>query len=91
MGLIDRDAYVPRALAAHLTGLAADTIGKWHARGWLAPDPDSPGHTVRRRLTVKRRADGNLLYRVGDILDADRDTKANPNSRRRPREMATAA
>ncbi|MBQ1047879.1 hypothetical protein KBX50_05320 [Micromonospora sp. C51] len=73
---INRDAYLTRAQAAFVTRVTADAIGKWHARGWLNADGE------RQRLAVKRLANGNVLYRLGDILDAERDTAMNPNSRR---------
>lgn len=76
MRRIDPDAHVTRAQASQLTGVTADAIGKWHARGWLAPDG------TRQRLGTKRLANGNLLYRVGDILRAESDTEANSNCRR---------
>lgn len=73
---INRDAYITRAQAAMVTAVSADSIGKWRARGWL----NAAGE--RQYLRTKRLANGNLLYRLGDILDAERDTAHNPNSRR---------
>ncbi|MFG3710906.1 hypothetical protein [Micromonospora sp. NPDC047730] len=73
---INRDAFVTRAQAAMVTAVSPDSIGKWRARGWL----NDAGE--RQFLTTKRLANGNLLYRLGDILDAERDTAHNPNSRR---------
>lgn len=73
---MNRDAYLTRGQAAKVTAVSPDVIGKWHARGWI----DSTGQ--RRRLTVRRRPDGNLEYRLRDILDAERDTRKNPNCRR---------
>jgi hypothetical protein len=73
------DAYVSRSQAAMVTGVRPDTIGKWLARGWK----DLSGQ--RRTLTTKPDQDGrSLLYRLGDILDAERDTRLNPRARRRP-------
>ncbi|MFI7608803.1 hypothetical protein ACIBTV_27335 [Micromonospora sp. NPDC049366] len=80
---INRDAYLTRAQAAIVTRVSADAIGKWHARGWLNADG------ARQHLTVKRLPNGNLLYRLGDILDAERDTARNPNSRRGSKRSAT--
>lgn len=59
-----------------LTGVSADSIGKWHARGWRGPDGE------QRTLTTKPGKGRTLKYRLGDILDAERDTRSNPNSRR---------
>ncbi|GAA3751056.1 hypothetical protein [Micromonospora maritima] len=73
---INRDAYITRAQAQMVTAVSADSIGKWRARGWLNADGE------RQYLRTKRLANGNLLYRLGDILDAERDTALNPNSRR---------
>lgn len=73
---IDRDAYITRAQAAVVTTVSPDSIGKWRARGWL----NAAGE--RQFLRTKRLAGGNLLYRLGDLIDAERDTALNPNSRR---------
>ena len=73
---MNRDAWITRGQAALLTQVTPDTIGKWHARGWL----DAEGR--RRHLTVRSKRNGQLEYRLGDILDAERDTRNNPNSRR---------
>lgn len=82
---MDLDAYVTRAQAAMVTGVRADTIGKWHARGWT--DPRGERHTLSTRP-----ADGRtLLFRLGDILTAERDTRLNPRARRRTLPPALAA
>lgn len=85
---INPDAYVSRAMAAQLTRVSADAIGKWHARGWLTPTADGP---QRSHLRTKRLANGNLLYRVGDILQAEADTDASGNSRRGIKRRTAAA
>jgi hypothetical protein len=72
------DAYVSRAQAAMVTGVRPDTIGKWLARGWV--DPDGERHT----LTTRPAGSRGLLYRLGDILAAERDTRLNPRARRQP-------
>lgn len=82
VAVINPDAWLTRAQAAQYAGVSTNTIGKWHAQGWLAPD-GAEGR-VRRHLTVKRRRDGNLLYRLGDVVDAERDTRNNTNSPRNP-------
>lgn len=71
-----------------MTGRKASTISNWQARGWVTADGE------RRHLKVRRRADGKLRYRLGDLLDAERDTSANPKSRgagQRAVAMAAAA
>lgn len=74
------DVYVTRAQAAMVTGVRPDTIGKWLARGWLGTDGQ------RHNLTT--RPDGRtLLFRLGDLLAAERDTRLNPRARRRPPPM----
>jgi len=71
------DAYVTRGQAAMVTGVRPDTIGKWLARGWV--DPAGERHTL-----TTRPGDGRvLLFRLGDILAAERDTRLNPRARRR--------
>lgn len=72
------DAYVTRAQAAMVTGVRPDTIGKWIARGWKSPDGER--HQVDTRAGEGR----TKLYRLGDILDAERDTRLNPRARRTP-------
>lgn len=71
------DAYVTRSQAAMVTGVRADTIGKWHARGWT--DPQGERHTLRTKPGYGRA----LLFRLGDILTAEHDTRLNPRARRR--------
>lgn len=70
------DAYVTRTQASMVTGVSRDSIGKWRARGWLDEDGE------RRFLRTKPGKGDTLRYRLGDILDAERDTRNNPNSRR---------
>jgi hypothetical protein len=71
------DAYVTRAQAAMVTGVRPDTIGKWLARGWV--DPAGARHSLSTRRITGR----SLLFRLGDILAAERDTRLNPRARRR--------
>lgn len=72
------DAMVTRAQAAMVTLVRPDTIGKWQARGWTSPTGE------RRFLTTQLSPDGRTLrYRLGDILEAERDTRLNPRARRR--------
>ncbi|MGC4886678.1 hypothetical protein [Micromonospora sp. DT227] len=73
---MNRDAFLTRAQAAKVVGMRESTIGNWRARGWMSPEGE------RRHLTVRRRKDGTLGYRLGDVLDAERDTRNNPKSRR---------
>jgi hypothetical protein len=74
---VNLDAYVTRAQAAMVTGVRPDTIGKWLARGWVDPDGD------RHALTTRPGEGRGLLFRLGDILTAERDTRLNPRARRR--------
>lgn len=78
---MNRDAFLTRAQAATVTRVSADVIGKWHARGWV----NAAGE--RQRITVKPGRGRTLLYRLGDILDAERDTRMKPNSRRGSRRV----
>lgn len=79
------DAYVTRSQASLLTGVRPDTIGKWHARGWVRPDGE------RRTLSTKDGPGRTLLFRLGDILEAEHDTRLNPRARRRTLPPALAA
>lgn len=81
----DPDAWVTRGQAAEYLNLRADTIGKWHDRGWV-----DPATGERRHLRTKRLPGGRLRYRLGDILDAERATRNHVNSSRNPRRGAWA-
>lgn len=70
------DAYVTRTQAAMVTLVKPDTIKKWRARGWKTPTGE------HRELTVRPGPGRTLLFRLGDILDAERDTRLNPRARR---------
>lgn len=78
------DAYVTRAQAAVVTGVRPDTIGKWLTRGWYGPDGK------RRTLRTRPGPGRTLLFRLGDLLEAERDTRQNPNSRRRSSPLVAA-
>lgn len=82
---MDLDAYISRAQAAMVTGARPDTIGKWHARGWTTPDGE------HRELRTRPGPGRTLLFRLGDILEADRDTRLNPRARRRTLPQALVA
>jgi hypothetical protein len=84
MRKMNQDAYITRAQAAMLTTVSADSIGKWHARGWRSSDGEL------RHLRTRPKNGRVLLYRLGDILDAERDTRNNPNSRRPTSELVAA-
>lgn len=84
MRKMNQDAYITRAQAAMLTGVSADSIGKWHARGWRS------GEGELRHLRTRPKNGRVLLYRLGDILDAERETRNNPNSRRPMPELIAA-
>mgnify|MGYP001612222384 CR=1 FL=1 len=62
------NAWVSRAEAAFIAGVSAGTVGKWRARGWV----DQAG--LRRSLQVRQVAGGRMRYRLGDVLEAERDT-----------------
>ena len=73
------DAYLTRAQALMVTGaigVSPDTIKKWRARGWLDPAGK------RRQLGTKPGGGATLLYRLGDLLEAERDTRMSGQSRR---------
>jgi len=86
---IDEDVGVTRAMAAeYLTeaGVTPHMISVWGKRGWVTPNGQ------RRHLTVVGTTPrGQMLFRYGDILDAEGDTRSNPNSSRSAvRRMAAA-
>ncbi|GGM27006.1 hypothetical protein GCM10011608_09770 [Micromonospora sonchi] len=73
---MNRDAYVPRRVAAAAVGVTTTTFNHWQERGWVTPDGQ------RRTLTTRpnKRRRGHLEYLLGDVLDAARDTKLNPRN-----------
>jgi len=76
-GPVDDEAGVTAAFAAGQLGIKPNLVSNWARRGWLT------GAGVRRYVTVKPgKFEGQTLYRFGDILDAEGDTAANPNSYR---------
>ena len=79
------NAYITRAQAAMLTGVSADSIGKWHARGWRSREGEL------RHLRTRPGSGRTLLYRLGDVIDAERETRNNPNSRRPLPQLLMAA
>jgi hypothetical protein len=85
MRSMNPDAYITRAQAATITGVSADAIGKWHARGWRSTEGEL------RHLRTRPGSGRTLLYRLGDIIDAERETRHNPNSRRPVPDLLVAA
>ncbi|WP_341719955.1 hypothetical protein QQG74_09715 [Micromonospora sp. FIMYZ51] len=84
---MNRSAYVTRAHAAAAAGVAPRTLEGWRRRGWETTDGE------RRELTTRpsRSHAGHVEYLLGDVLDAARDTKANPrNPGRQTRILVTA-
>lgn len=74
---IDPDRGLTRAQAAHLAGVEPATVSMWALRGWR-----TSGGVERRLTVVGKDSRGGRLYRCGDVLDAERDTRHHPNSRR---------
>jgi len=79
------DAYLSLSDAAEVAGVNPSTLEGWRRRGWIGPDPscaDEGGSAplVRRHLTFRRSKGRAFAYRLGDVLDAARDTAANPRS-----------
>lgn len=85
MRQMNLDAYITRAQAALLTSVSADSIGKWHARGWRNGDGEL------RHLRTRPGTGKTLLYRVGDVIDAERETRESPNCRRPAPPLLVAA
>lgn len=72
------EAGLTRDQAAQVLGVTPASVSMWALRGWR------DRHGTRRQLTVVGRGPrGARLYRLGDLLDAERDTRVSPNSRRR--------
>lgn len=66
------DARLQLADAANVAGVPVGTLRNWRYRGWT----DRTGQ--RRHLDVN-----NQGYRLGDVLQAERDTRRSPSSHRR--------
>lgn len=72
------EAGLTREQAAEVLGVTPASISMWALRGWRTATG------TRRTLTVVGRGPRNArLFRLGDLLDAERDTRSNPNSHRR--------
>jgi hypothetical protein len=66
---VDMDALLPANLAALRAGVSRQLFNYWRASGKIQPvDTDQRGRP---------------LYRHGDILTVERDTRRSPNSHRR--------
>lgn len=70
------DAFVPLRVAAMAAGVNPTAVKFWRLRGWY--DPAGEHHD----LTVEPDGRGGYRYRLGDVLQAEADTAAHPNSRR---------
>lgn len=70
------DAYLTRAQAVMFTGVPSSTIAHWRARGWLTPEGE------RRHLRTRAGERSWLEYHLGDLVDAERDTRSSRNSPR---------
>ena len=72
------EAGLSREQAARMLGVTPATVSMWALRGWRDV------HGARRTLAVIGRGRRKeRLYRLGDLLEAERDTRQSPNSRRR--------
>jgi hypothetical protein len=67
---VNFDAELTRDQAARKLNVTLAVIDAWLARGWLDKDGE------RRRLTT-RKVYRTRFIRFGDLLAADRDTRAN--------------
>lgn len=69
---MNRDVFLSRSEAATVAGVKPRTLEGWRNRGWKTPDGE------RRELSTRPGERGHLRYRLGDVLDAARDTAVNP-------------
>ena len=74
--IVDLDAFLPLRVAAMAAGVSTTSVKFWRLRGWTDPDGE------HRDLTVQPDGKGGYRYRLGDVLQAEADTAAHPNSRR---------
>lgn len=80
------EAGLTRAQAAQMLGVSRATVSMWALSGWVGADGTKRGLTIVGQGPRRAR-----LYRLGDLLDAERDTRTNPNSRRGPSALLLAA
>ncbi|MER7331690.1 MULTISPECIES: hypothetical protein [unclassified Micromonospora] len=71
---MNRDVYLSRAEAATVAGVKPRTLEGWRNRGWSTPAGE------HRELTTRPGPRGHLRYKLGDVLDAARDTAQNPKN-----------
>jgi hypothetical protein len=76
---VNLNAGLPRNLAARQAGVTPHAVSMWAQRGWY--DRHGAHHTI---TIVGTNRHGHRLYRLADILTAERDTRHSANSRRRP-------
>jgi hypothetical protein len=76
-GRADLDVLVPAWFACRQLGVTKQTFGHWVRTGKVTPV--APGE------------DGHPRYRYGDVLEAERQTRRSPNSRRGARARCTLA
>lgn len=74
--IVDLDAFLPLRVAAMAAGVSTASVKFWRLRGWYSPDGE------HHDLTVQPDGRGGYRYRLGDVLQAEADTAAHPNSRR---------
>ena len=70
VGVIDMDALITGAQAARLAGVTRAAVCIWRNRG---------------RLEVRRTRGRSPLYRLGDVLDVERETRQSGKANRGPR------
>lgn len=86
---LNLDAGLPRALAALAVSATPGMVSMWARRGWY--DRDGQHHKLRVVGTDSR----GRLYRYGDLLDAERETRYSeqsfrgvPRNRKAPQPVA---
>lgn len=65
--MYDLDAKLPAHLAAAQVGVSRQLVNWWRRSGKLKP---------------AAKASRGYVYRLGDVLEVERDTRRSPNSRR---------
>lgn len=76
--VLNLDAKLDTASAAQAALVAEHVIRTWRTRGWIAPDG-----TRRKLANVGPDWRGRPLHRLGDVLDAERETRTSGRSFRR--------
>lgn len=73
----DHNALVSASVAAEQLRVSIAVVCMWRNKGWIDPESGE-----RRYLEIAGKDGRSKLYRWGDLLIAERDTRSSPQCRR---------